>query len=317
MRFISKFKKSNSGPHRQLNVPVLGSSPVQMPTAPDVHVAVVPSNKMQLFPPGQDRSPAQVSTAPDAEEAVASSSEKTAGKLVDNKSYVRALQKNLQKQLGREVSVPGEGRFRKVARIAATNPYLLLGAATVGVGVAGVLTAGTAHLVLGAIGTGQLSSSGSTVIDRWKSRKQGTVYLDQSAVEYLVRKGPDLQVKVVQVVLSASPPGDAYITAQQLMDAEAKFDGNQRLSRTTLSRLVRILRSPYGRAGLALLSAGLFLIAVTVIPEYVRGPSLRVAVVVSAIGGILIATAAIEEFKDAFMGSSGLSSGHADNNHGS
>jgi hypothetical protein len=183
-----------------------------------------------------------------------------------------------------------------VVRVA-TNPYLILGTATVGVGVAGVLTAGTAHVVLGAIGAGQLSSSGSKVIGWWKSKKQGTVYLDTGAVSYLLSMDPDRQVEVVQAVLSASSNGDVYITAQQLSAASAKSDSARRLS-----RVVCALRSPYGRAGLALLSAGLFLIAVTVIPEYIHSPSLRVAVVVSAIGGILIATAVIEAFKDALMG---------------
>ena len=212
-----------------------------------------------------------------------------------DKQKTNTLRRHLQEQLGREVSVPGEGRFRKVVR--ATNPYLILGTATVGVGVAGVLTAGTAHVVLGAIGAGQLSSTGSKLIEWWKAKKQGTVYLDTGAVSYLLSKDPDRQVQAVQAVLPSSP-GDVYITEQQLRAASAKPDSARRLS-----RLVCALRSLYGRAGLALLSAGVFLIAVTVIPEYIHNPSLRVAVVVSAIGGILIATAVIEAFKDALMGS--------------
>jgi hypothetical protein len=271
--------KKGSGPKEQPDVPVQGTS----------------------LPPS--------STAPSAEVAATLPDGKTADKPVDM-VLVRALQKNLQKQLGREVSVPGEGRFRKAARVVATNPYLVLGAYTVGVGVAGVLTAGTAHLVLGAIGAGQLSSSGSNVIDRWKSKKQGTVYLDQSAVEYLLKMElPDSRVRVVQAALSATPPGDVSIIAQQLTEAAAKLDADLRMGRTRLSRLVGTLRSPYGRAGLALLSAGLFLIAVTVIPEYIHDPSLRVAVAVSAIGGILISMAVIEEFRNTLTGSSDLSTG--------
>jgi hypothetical protein len=215
-----------------------------------------------------------------------------------DKDQAKGLRSDLQKQLGREVSVWGEGSFRKVAR-AATNPYLVLGAATVGVGVAGVLTAGTAHVVLGAVAAGQLSSTGSKAFEWWKSKKQGTVHLDQGAVVYLLSKTlPDRRVKAVQAALSGMP-GDAYITKQQLIDASAKPHSDRRPSRA-----VHALRSPYGRAGLALLSAGLLLIAVTVIPEYIHDPSLRVAVVVSAIGGILIATAMIEAFKGALMGSS-------------
>jgi hypothetical protein len=71
------------------------------------------------------------------------------------------------------------------------------------------------------------------------------------------------------------------------------------------------------RPGLALFSAGLSLIAVTVIPEYIPGASLRVTVVASAIGGILIATAVIEEFKDTLVGSSVLCDGHTEDDQGS
>ena len=211
---------------------------------------------------------------------------------IPDKQKAKALRKYLQKQLRREVSLPGEGPFRKAVRVA-TNPYLVLGTATVGVGVAGVLTAGTAHLVLGAIGAGQLSSSGSKAIDWWKAKKQGTVHLDTGAVRHLLLMNPpERQVEAVLAVLSASPPGDAHITAQQLIKATAKPDSDRRLG-----RVVHALRSSYGRAGIALVSAGLFLIAVTVIPEYIHSPSLRVAVVLSAIGGILITTAVIEASK--------------------
>lgn len=210
----------------------------------------------------------------------------------------RVWRKEFQRQLRRQVSFPGEGRVKKTLRVA-TNPYLVLGAATVGVGVAGVLTAGTAHVVLGAVGAGQLSTNGSKAIEWWKARKQGTVYLvDQSAVDYLRSVGPlEQQVERVQAVLSARPPGDARITRQDLIGASAKPDASH-----PLSRAVSALRSPYGRAGLAILGAGLFLIAVTVIPEYIHNPSLRVAAVLSAIGGILIASAMIEAFKDVLAG---------------
>jgi hypothetical protein len=252
--------------------------------------------------------PTLSSSAAPSEEVAASPSNRTTASDFPDKDRARALRSYLQKELGREVSVWGEGPFRKVVRVA-TNPYLVLGAATVGVGVAGVLTAGTAHVVLGAVGAGQLSSTGSKAIDWWKSRRQGTVRLDPGAVNRLLSMDPeDRRVKAVQAVLAASPPGDAYITEQQLdayiaeqqlMEASAKQHSDRRLSRA-----VRALRSPYGRAGLALLGAGLFLIAVTLIPEYIHDPSLRVAVVVSAIGGILTATAMVEAFKDALMGSS-------------
>jgi hypothetical protein len=210
----------------------------------------------------------------------------------------RTWQKKLQRQLRRQVSFPDEGRFKKTMRVA-TNPYLVLGAATVGVGVAGVLTAGTAHVVLGAVGAGQLSTNGSKAIEWWKARKQGTVYLvDKAAVDYLRSVGPvEQQVERVQAVLSARPPGDARITKQDLIDASAKP-----ANAGPLSRAVSALRSPYGRAGLAILGAGMFLIAVTVIPEYIHNPSLRVAAVLSAIGGILIASAMLEAFKGVLMG---------------
>jgi hypothetical protein len=106
------------------------------------------------------------------------------------KREVRELRKRLQKQLGREVSFLDEGPFRKVVRVA-TNPYLVLGAATVGLGVAGVLTAGTAHVVVGAVGAGQLSTYGSKAIGWWKSRRQGTVYLHPDAVDHLLTMSPD------------------------------------------------------------------------------------------------------------------------------
>jgi hypothetical protein len=103
----------------------------------------------------------------------------------------------------------------------------------------------------------------------------------------------------MQAVLSTSPPaGDVYITKQLLIGATAKSVNDR-----PRSRVVCVLRSPYGRAGLALLGAGLFLIAVTVVPEYIHDPSLRVAVVVSVIGGILIAMAVIEAFKEVSRGS--------------
>jgi hypothetical protein len=186
-----------------------------------------------------------------------------------------------------------------VTRVA-TNPYLVLGAATIGVGVAGVLTAGIAHVVLGAVGAGQLSANGSKAINWWKSKKQGTVSLDRGAVDYLLSledlEGQvklERQVKAVEAALRAKPPGDVLITKEDLDKETPKAEANQRLSRAVCA-----LRSPYGRAGLAILGAGLFLIAVTVIPEYIQDPSLRVAAVLSAIGGILIASAAIEAFKD-------------------
>lgn len=219
------------------------------------------------------------------------------------KAEARALADLLKQQLGRDVSVPGEGGFKKVVRVA-TNPSLVLGAATVGGGIATVLTAGTVHVVLGAVSAGVLGSNGSKAIDWWKSRKQGTVYLDSNAVGYLLSlNAPNpqaqrqLQVKAVRAVLSASPSGDVRITMQQLIDASNRPRNPWRLSRAGLGRVIRALRSPYGLAGLALLSAGLFLTAVTVIPEYIQDPSLRVAVAVSAIGGILIAIAVTEEFK--------------------
>jgi hypothetical protein len=68
-----------------------------------------------------------------------------------DKRAARILRSQLQKALGREVSVRGEGARTKVTRVA-TNPYVVLGAATIGVGVAGVLTAGIAHVVIGAVG---------------------------------------------------------------------------------------------------------------------------------------------------------------------
>ncbi len=208
----------------------------------------------------------------------------------------RDLRKSLQTRLGRKVSVQNEGPGTKVLRVA-TNPYLVLGVAAVGIGVAGVLTAGVPHAVIGAVGATQLSASGSKAIDWWKSKNQGTVYLEPDAVTYLFALDSlDRQVKAMQAVLPDTP-GDVHITARQLQ-AAAGVNDNRRPVRAGPSRLARVLDSPYGRGGLALLSAGLFLIAVTVIPEYVRDASLRVAVAVSAIGGILIATAVVEAFRD-------------------
>jgi hypothetical protein len=203
----------------------------------------------------------------------------------------QALRKNLQHELNREFSVPQEKRKTKVRR-AVSNPYLVLGAATVGVGVAGVLTAGTVHLVLGAVGASQLSATGAKGVECWKSRAQGTVYLELDAVEYLVAKPtPQMRVKAVEEALSGRPRGDTHISRHDLIQVEPRPGARERLG-----RVVRALHSSYGRAGLALLSAGLFLIAVTVIPEYIQSFSLRAAAVVSAIGAILIATAMAEEF---------------------
>ena len=212
----------------------------------------------------------------------------------------RTLRKHLQRALGREVSFPDDGSVRKATRVVATNPYLVLGAATVGLGVAGVLTAGIAHVVIGAVAAGQLSANGSKVIDRWKSKRQGTVYLDLGAVKHLLSlDSREACVTAVEAVLSGKPLGDVSVTKEDLVKATRKAETKQRLSRAVCA-----LRSPYGRAGLAILAAGLFLIAVTVIPEYIHAPSLRVAAVLSAIGGILIALAVMEAFKDDFDGSS-------------
>jgi hypothetical protein len=213
----------------------------------------------------------------------------------DERSYearAQALRKELQQGLNREFSVPQERRITKVRR-AVSNPYLVLGAATVAVGVAGVLTAGTAHLVLGAVGASQLSATGAKGVEWWKSRAQGTVYLEPDAVQYLLEKPtPQLRIEAVEAALSGRPRGDTRISKDDLVPAEPMPAAGGHVR-----RVIRALRSSYGRAGLALLSGGLFLIAVTVIPEYIQSFSLRAAAVVSAIGAIFIAMAVAEEFK--------------------
>jgi len=84
---------------------------------------------------------------------------------------------------------------------------------------------------------------------------------------------PDRQVEAIQTAWSARP-GEDYITKQDLIEATGQQDSSR-----ALSRAVYALRSPYGRAGLAFLSVGLFLIAVTVIPDHIQDPPLRFAAV--------------------------------------
>jgi hypothetical protein len=59
-----------------------------------------------------------------------------------------------------------------------------------------------------------------------------------------------------------------------------------------------MLGSSYMRAGLALLSAGLFLIAIVLIPEYIRDATLRAAAVISFIGVILISISVVDRLKN-------------------
>jgi hypothetical protein len=203
------------------------------------------------------------------------------------------LRRYLSSNLDRDVSTPGEGFGKKAGRVV-TNPYLVLGAATVGVGIATVLTAGTVHLVLGAVGAGQLTSNGSKAVEWWKSKHQGTVYLDHGAVDYLLsNQSPEGRLQVVRLALSQMPSGDVHLTREDLIIASASVPSNRFLAGT-----FAILGSSHVRAGLALLSAGLFLIAVVVIPEYIRDPTLRAAAIISSSGVILIAASAMDVLKN-------------------
>jgi hypothetical protein len=207
------------------------------------------------------------------------------------------LRRYLSKKLTRDVSTPGEGSGRKIGRVA-TNPYLVLGAATVGVGIATVLTAGTVHLVIGAVGAGQLASNGSKAIDWWKSKRQGTVYLDQSAVEYLLdRPDENRRLEIVDIALSGMPAGEVHLKRQDLITAAAKLRSNR-----PVTRMRAMLGSPYMRGGLALLCAGLFLIAIVLIPEYIRDATLRAAAIISFAGVILISISVVDTLKDLWPG---------------
>ncbi|HEX3958309.1 MAG TPA: hypothetical protein VHZ03_17060 [Trebonia sp.] len=270
----------------KISLPVLSKKKRSKESAGLEEAAATPA----ASPDGSTPSPAEraVSVAPPVEE-VAPRVEEVAPQAGEEASLRRYLSKNLD----RDVSTPDEGFGKKVRRVA-MNPYLVLGAATVGVGIATVLTAGTVHLVLGAVGAGQLTSNGSKAVDLWKSKRQGTVYLDRDAVDYLLsNQSPEWRLEVVRRALSAMPPGDAHLTRQDLIIASASLPSNRSLART-----FAVLSSPHVRAGLALLSAGLFLIAVVVIPEYIRDPTLRAAAIISSIGVILIAASAMDALKN-------------------
>lgn len=263
----------------KISLPVLSKKKRSKESASLEEAAATPA----ASPDGSTPSPAKgpVSVAPPVGEVVPPVGEEA------------SLRRYLSKNLDRDVSTPDEGFGKKVGRVA-TNPYLVLGAATVGVGIATVLTAGTVHLVLGAIGAGQLTSNGSKAVDWWKAKHQGTVYLDRDAVDYLLsNQSPEWRLEVVRLALSAIPPGDAHLARQDLIIASASLPGNRSLART-----FAVLSSPHVRAGLAMLSAGLFLIAVVVIPEYIRDPTLRAAAIISSIGVILIAASAMDALKN-------------------
>ena len=206
------------------------------------------------------------------------------------------LRRSLSKNLNRDVSTPGEGRGRKIGRVAA-NPYLVLGAATVGLGIATVLTAGTVHLVLGGISAGQLASNGSKAVDWWKSKRQGTVYLDQGAVDYLLDHPVEKRrLEIVELALSAMPPGEVHLARRDLEAAAAKSRGNR-----PVTLMLAMLGNPYMRGGLALLSAGLFLIAIVLIPEYIRDATLRAAAIISFAGVILISVSVVDTLKNLWI----------------
>jgi hypothetical protein len=230
----------------------------------------------------QDRQAAQVATRDPATPVAA---------VGDDEADLRGY---LKDNLKRDVSTPGEGPGKKFVRVA-TNPYLVLGAATVGLGIATVLTAGTVHVVLGGVAAGQLASNGSSTIDWWKSNRQGTVYLDQSAVDYLLsnQSQDERRLAIVELALSTMPLGSVHLTGQDLRTAAGKLPGNR-----PATRLLAMLGSSYMRAGLALLSAGLFLIAIVLIPEYIRDATLRAAAVISFIGVILISISVVDRLKN-------------------
>jgi hypothetical protein len=207
------------------------------------------------------------------------------------------LRRSLSKNLNLDFSTPGEGAGRKIGRVA-TNPYLILSAATVGLGIATVLTAGTVHLALAGVAAGQLTSNGSKAIDWWKSKRQGTVYLDQSAVEYLLEQPNEAQrLEIVECALSAMLPGEVHLTRRDLITAAAELQRNR-----PVTRMPALLGSPYMRGGLALLSAGLFLIAIVLIPEYIRDATLRAAAIISVASVILISISVVDTLKGLWMG---------------
>jgi hypothetical protein len=220
------------------------------------------------------------------------------------------LRQQLHEGLKRAVSTPNEPFRKKLTEKATNNPQLLLAAATVGVGIATVLTGGTVHLALmAAAGTG-LVSKDSPAVDWLKSKRNGTVHLDSDAVYYLLGLPEETwqmpgdsqpsRLETVKRALSMMPPGNVSLTVEHLREARSSI-----MRKEAMRQGFAALRTPIARVGLALFAAGLFLIAATIIPEYVRAPTLRAAVAISAIGAILIVTALFDSIKTLWASATG------------
>jgi hypothetical protein len=205
-----------------------------------------------------------------------------------------ALQILLEAVLNCPVSTPDEKfrkRFNRRVLHTATNPVLLVSGAIVGVGIATVLTAGTVHIALLAAGGATLASNDSSLVETWKKKRKDVVRLDKEAVAYLltITKTSEV-VRTVRRALETA--GNSVLTAPLLKKCHDET--------TAVEATPQGPDSTYGAAhigGLALLAAGLFLITVVVVPEYIRDPILRAAVVISVIGAILIAFVLVGPFK--------------------
>ena len=160
----------------------------------------------------------------------------------------------------------------------------MVSAAVVGLGIATVLTAGTVHIGLGAAAAAAVAGNDSAVVDWWKSKRRGVVHLDGGAVAFLLELDVvDVQVDTVRSAVPIMERADAYLTEPILREAYAR---NAMTAAGPSSP-----KLPANVGGFALLAAGLLLIAIVVIPEYIRDPVMRAGVVIASIGGILVGIA--------------------------